>query len=116
MLVVHISNKYRISSNSSQAIISIFAPKGGDYSKEAIITNISHWRSCPKYFVLLYQTIKEKVKYMNITIEKTVLKTRCFCNHMVGCEQLHVNESLARFILETDDPSRRIIRGEGSSV
>ena len=24
--------------------------------------------------------------------------------------------NLARFILETDDPSRRIIRGEGSSV
>ena len=23
-----------------------------DYSREAIILNIVHWRSCPKYFVL----------------------------------------------------------------
>ena len=52
---------YRISSNNSRgAIISIFAPKGGDYlregnySREAFISNISHRRSCPKYFVLLY--------------------------------------------------------------
>ena len=28
------------------------------------------------------QAIKEKVNYMNITIEKTV-KNRCFCNHSV---------------------------------
>ena len=27
---------------------------GGDYSREAIISNISHRRSCLKYFVLLY--------------------------------------------------------------
>ena len=42
----------------------------GDYSREAIISNISHRSSCPVYFVLLYQAIKEKVKYMNITKEK----------------------------------------------
>ena len=34
------------------AIISFFAPKGGDYSREAIISDIVHWKSCPKYFVL----------------------------------------------------------------
>ena len=33
-------------------IISFFAPKGGDYSREAIISNIVHWKLCPKYFVL----------------------------------------------------------------
>ena len=26
---------------------------GDDYSREAIISNIAHWKSCPKYFVLL---------------------------------------------------------------
>ena len=26
---------------------------GGDYSGEAIISNIAHWKSCRKYFVLL---------------------------------------------------------------
>ena len=42
------------------AIISFFAPKGGDrlregdYSREAIISNISHRGSCLKYFILLY--------------------------------------------------------------
>ena len=25
---------------------------GGDYSSKAIISNIAHWKSCPKYFVL----------------------------------------------------------------
>ena len=44
----------------------------GDYSREAIISKISHWRSCTIYFVLLYHAIKEKAKYMNITIEKAV--------------------------------------------
>ena len=47
------------------AIISIFTPKGGDYLREgdysrgAIISNISHKSSCPMYFVLLYQAISE---------------------------------------------------------
>ena len=35
--------------------------------REAIISNISQTRSCPVYFVLLYQAIKEKVKYRNAT-------------------------------------------------
>ena len=26
-----------------------FAHKGGDYSREAIISNIAYWKSCPKY-------------------------------------------------------------------
>ena len=65
-------------------IISNFAPKGGNYSNESdyltetIISNISRKRSCPICFVLLYQVIKGKVKYMNITIEKTVKKKRAF--------------------------------------
>ena len=50
----------------SGAIISILAPKGGDYlregdySREAIISNISHRSSRPKYIALLYQARKEK--------------------------------------------------------
>ena len=27
----------------------------GDYSRKAIISNIAHWKSCPKYFVLFHQ-------------------------------------------------------------
>ena len=80
---------YRISSNNSQGNYFYFrTPKGGDYlregdySREAFISNISRRRSYPKYFVLLYQAIKEKVKYMNINIEKTVNK-QCFCIHSV---------------------------------
>lgn len=39
---------------------SFFAPKGGGYSREgdssreAILLNIAHWKSCPIYFVLLF--------------------------------------------------------------
>ena len=46
----------------------------GDFSREAIVSNISHRRWRSKYFVLLYQAIKKKVKYMNITIEKNCKK------------------------------------------
>ena len=35
------------------AIISFFASKGNDHSREAIISNIAHWKSYPKYLVLL---------------------------------------------------------------
>ena len=65
---------YRISSNNSRgqepqwllsgAIISFFAHKGGDYSREgdylreAIISNVAYWKSSPKYFV--YYAIKSK--------------------------------------------------------
>ena len=62
------------------AIISILALKGvdysreRDYSREAIISNISDRRWCPIHFVLFSQAIKEKVKYMNIAIGKTVKK------------------------------------------
>ena len=35
-----------------------FAPKGGDYSRETIISNTAHWKSFPKYFVLLSHKIK----------------------------------------------------------
>ena len=30
-----------------------FAPKGGDYSRETIISYTAHWKSYPKYFVLV---------------------------------------------------------------
>ena len=40
-------------------IISFFAQKGGDFSREAIISNITHWKSCPKYFVLFSHEIKK---------------------------------------------------------
>ena len=65
---------YGISSNNSRmqepqwllsgAIISFFAHKGSDYSREgdylreAIISNIAYWKSSPKYFV--YYAIKSK--------------------------------------------------------
>ena len=88
--------KYRISSNNSRGDYFYFRTKkgrllkgrqffeGGDYFKYSLR------RSCPKYFVLLYQAIKVKAKYTNITIEKTV-KNRCFCNHSVVNK---LNESL----------------------
>ena len=44
------------------AIISFFAPKGGDYSREAIISDIVHWKSCPKYFVLPLNKKKNHIK------------------------------------------------------
>ena len=54
-------HQYRISLNNSLGqFISFFAQKGGDYSREgdylreAIISNIAHWKSCPKYFVLFF--------------------------------------------------------------
>ena len=56
---------YRISSNNSRRRLLcfpkshygswFFAQKGGDYSREAIILNIAHWKSCPKYFALVLQ-------------------------------------------------------------
>ena len=33
--------------------IFFFASKGSDHLREAIISNIAHWKSYPKYFVLL---------------------------------------------------------------
>ena len=33
----------------------------GDYSREEIISNIVHWKSCPKYFVLLSHEIKKRI-------------------------------------------------------
>ena len=78
--------KYRISSNNSRGDYFYFrTKKRGNYSKagnyyqmEAIISNIPHRRTCPKYFVLLYLAIKEKGKYLNITVEKTVKKPGAF--------------------------------------
>ena len=64
----------------SQVSISSKNSRGGFFSHQkgaiiggkVIISNISHRRLCAIYFALLYQAIKERVKYMNITIEKTV--------------------------------------------
>lgn len=61
--VKDVNMKYHISSNLLKATwrsVPFFAPKGGDFSREgnylrkAIISNISHRRLCPKYFVSLY--------------------------------------------------------------
>ena len=55
-------SKYRTSPNNSRGddmIISLFASKRGDYSREAVISNIAHLKSCPKYFVLLSHEIKK---------------------------------------------------------
>ena len=60
---------YRISSNNSRGRLFLFSHKKG-----TTISNISHRRSYSIYLILLHQAIKEKVKYMNITIEKTVKK------------------------------------------
>ena len=49
----------------------------GEYSREVVISNIARRKLLQNYFVLFsleLQGIKEKVKYMNITIEKTVTK------------------------------------------
>ena len=34
---------------------SVFASKGSDYFNFVIISNIAHWKWCPKYFILLSQ-------------------------------------------------------------
>ena len=58
-------HQYCISLNN----ISFFAQKGGNYSREgdylreAIISNIAHWKSCPKCFVLF--SIKSKNNHVN---------------------------------------------------
>ena len=59
---------YRISSNNSQGDYFFFHIKrerlfkGGDYSREVIISNTAHCKSCPKYFVLLF--LKSKHYYI----------------------------------------------------
>ena len=47
------------------SIISLFASKGGDYSRGAVISNIAHLKSCPKYFVLLSHEIKKLSHQIN---------------------------------------------------
>ena len=34
---------------------------GGDYSREMINSDIAHWKSYPNYFVLLSQTLNQKL-------------------------------------------------------
>ena len=46
---------YFLEYSQPEQIISFLASKGGDYSREATISNIAHCESCPKYFVLLSQ-------------------------------------------------------------
>ena len=38
-----------------------FRTKRGDYSSKAIISNIVHWNSCPKYFVLFIFPLNQKI-------------------------------------------------------
>ena len=49
---------YFLEYSQPEPIISFLASKGGDYSREATISNIAHCESCSKYFVLLSQQIK----------------------------------------------------------
>ena len=46
---------YFLDYSQPEPIISFLASKGGDYSREATISNIAHCESCSKYFVLLSQ-------------------------------------------------------------
>ena len=46
---------YFLDCSQPEPIISFLASKGGDYSREATISNIAHCESCSKYFVLLSQ-------------------------------------------------------------
>lgn len=46
---------YFLEYSQPEPIISFLASKGGDYSREATISNIAHCESCSKYFVLLSQ-------------------------------------------------------------
>ena len=46
-------------------IISFFASKVGYYSREAFISNVAHWKSYPKYFVLLSHYIKKLSHQIN---------------------------------------------------
>ena len=38
----------------ARVIISFFTQKRGDYSREAIISNIAHWKSCPKFIIYIH--------------------------------------------------------------
>ena len=46
-------------------IISFLASKVGYYSREAFISNVAHWKSYPKYFVLLSHYIKKLSHQIN---------------------------------------------------
>ena len=46
---------YLLEYSQPEPIISFLASKGGDYSREATISNIAHCESCSRYFVLLSQ-------------------------------------------------------------
>ena len=46
---------YFLEYSQPEPIISFLASKGGDYSREATISNIAHCESCSKNFVLLSQ-------------------------------------------------------------
>ena len=35
--------------------------KGRNYSRVAVISNIAHWKLCPKYFVLVYTKTVDSV-------------------------------------------------------
>ena len=52
---------YRISSNNTAGgDYFSFAQKGGDYSREAIISNVGQWKSCPKYIFFVF-TLNKKI-------------------------------------------------------
>ena len=62
--------KHRISSNNSQGHFFLRTKRGrlfegGDYTTEAIISNIAHWKSFPEYFVLLSPLFIKKLHQLN---------------------------------------------------
>ena len=60
LIYPHWSIKYRISLNNSRGwLLIFFAEKGGNYSREAIISNIADWKSCPKYYIFSFPLNKK---------------------------------------------------------
>ena len=54
-------NPFFISWNESRGTIFFFAPKGSNYSKGVIISNIAHWKSNPKYMYVASLSHKKKL-------------------------------------------------------
>ena len=59
-----VTQRHHISSNkNSRGLILFFPPPiVGDYSREAIISNIAHWKSCTKIFCFII-TLNNKKNY-----------------------------------------------------
>ena len=62
-----VTQRHHISSNKkSRGWILFFSPPiGGDYSREAIISNIAHWKSCTKIFCFIIPLNSKKIIISN---------------------------------------------------